>query len=590
MLLFLNAEFFGYKPIKPKIMAGAKETPRQKMIGMMYLVLTALLALNVSKQIVSAFITLNNKLDLNASNVDVRIDETYGGFDQKAAALTIERGNMEKFNLWKSKVDNLKKSSNELVGYLLSECNEMIKIAEGIDWVEEKDAEGNITKLKSLDGIENMDDYDIPTNLFVGGNPKNPNQRGLDIANRIHSYRNQIVESMGTYKDGSKNWIFKAPTEISDLTSALKTANPNDTASLAQFYRILTIPEFLYAVEEGEELPWVSVTFDHAPIVAAAAMFTSLKLDVKNAQAFASEYMLAQIEVEPFVFNKIDPMAFANSGYINLGDSLDLSVMIAAYDSNVVSKIRYGMDADTANRNAWIEGSGKIALNGSSPGFHRIKGEIAVQEKGETAWKPWDFSYTVGQPMGVVAQPEMRILYWGYPNILEGTASGFPAEQISLSGSTGCSLSANGNGKYTAKVERGTRTARINVSARKDDGSSVSVGSFDFVCKPLPPAILYFGQTQTGGTVPYAQAKNQTAIRIAPDPSVSLTSLKYTIIRGTVFVSTLAGIGGIDAVGNFDATAKNLIKQSKDKTISIEVEYKDQAGVTKIVNSMIKVK
>jgi len=571
-------------------MAGAKETPRQKMIGMMYLVLTALLALNVSKQIVSAFITLNNKLDLNASNIDVRIEDTYGGFDHKAAALKLEKSDMAKFNLWKNKVDNLKKSSNELVGYLLGECNEMIKIAEGTDWVEEKDAEGNISKLKSLDGIENMDDYDIPTNLFVGGNPKNPNQRGLEITNRIHAYRNQIVESMGTYIDGTKNWKFNAPTKSSDLTAALKTANPKDTASLSQFYRILTIPEFLFTIEESEELPWVSVTFDHAPIVAAAAMFTSLKLDVKNAQAFASEYMLAQIEVEPFVFNKIDPMAFANSGYINLGDSLDLSVMIAAYDSNEVSKIRYGMDADTANKNAWIEGSGKIALNSSSPGFHRIKGEIAVQEKGVTAWKPWDFSYTVGQPMGVVAQPEMRILYWGYPNVLEGTASGFPAEQISLSGSTGCSLSSNGNGKYTAKVERGIRTARIGVSARKDDGTSVSVGSFDFICKPLPPAVLYFGQTQSGGSVPYVSAKNQTGIRIAPDPSVSLTNLTYKITAGTVLVSSIHGIGQIDANGNFDATAKNLIKQSQGKTISIEVNYKDQANVGKIATMMVKVR
>ena len=406
---------------------------------------------------------------------------------------------------------------------------------------------------------------------------------------RIHQFRNQIVESMGTYNDGKKSWSFIAPENLAGLSTALKSANPKDTASLSQFYRILTLPEFLHAHGEDEELPWVSVTFDHAPIVAAAAMFTSLKLDVKNAQAFASDYMLAQIDVEPFIFNKIDPLAFANSGYINIGDSLDLSVMIAAYDSNEVTKIRYGIDADTANKNSWIEGSGKIALDGSTAGFHRVKGEIAVKEKGEIAWKPWDFSYTVGQPMGVVAQPEMRILYWGYPNIVEGTASGFPADKISLSGTTGCSLSSNGNGKYTANVERGTRKAKISVSARKDDGTSVSVGSFEFICKPLPSAILYFGQTLTGGTVPFVAAKNQTSIRIAPDPSVSLTNLKYSITGGKVYVSGIPGSGSIDSNGNFDTAAKSLIKQSQGRTISIEVNYKDQSGMGKVVSTMIKV-
>ncbi|MBK6527013.1 MAG: hypothetical protein IPG07_16570 [Crocinitomicaceae bacterium] len=72
-------------------MAGGKETPRQKMIGMMYLVLTALLALNVSKQIVAAFITLNDKIDRSATSLDTRIDATYTLFDQKGATLRAEQ-------------------------------------------------------------------------------------------------------------------------------------------------------------------------------------------------------------------------------------------------------------------------------------------------------------------------------------------------------------------------------------------------------------------------------------------------------------------------------------------------------------------
>lgn len=562
-------------------MAGGKETPRQKMIGMMYLVLTALLALNVSKQIVAAFITLNDKIDSSSASLDSRIDATYTTFDQKEATLRAEDSDLKIFELWSSKADDLKKSSAELVSFLLSECNEMIKVAEGKDWIESKDEAGNITKLKSLDAIQNMDDYDIPTNMFVGGNPSKPVSRGVEIVNKIHQFRDEIAESMGTYKHGSDSWEFHAPDDVNQLSEALKSANPADTSSLSRFYKALTIPDFLNARGEDKELPWVSVTFDHAPIVAAAAMFTSLKLDVKNAQAFASEYMLDKIEVTPFIFNKIDPMAFASTGYINQGDSLNLNIMIAAYDTNDLSKVRWGMDADTANRNAWKESIGGISLAGSKPGVHKVKGEIGVKEKGQLTWKPWEFSYTVGQPMGVVAQPEMRIFYWGYANQIEGTASGFPADKISLSGN-GCTLERSGNGKYVARVERGVRSARITVSGQNADGSKTNLGTFDYVCKPLPPATMYFGRTENGGKIQLVEARNVKKVRLALSPDVPLTGVVYTILGGNLYSSIVPGEGKIGKDGVLDTRSSSMVTQSKGGKISIEVSYRDPSGKEQI--------
>lgn len=569
-------------------MSGGKETPRQKMIGMMYLVLTALLALNVSKQIVAAFVTLNDKLDASATIINRKNDDTHGEFDKKKAALIATKGDMDLFNLWQGKAAELKNETAIIVGYLLGECNEMIKVVEGKDWVEEKDEAGNISKLKPFMEIQNMDNYDVPTGMFVGGNPQSPLQKGLDIRLKIHEYRDKVATNMATYKSGKNNYSFTPPADETGLTAALGTANPADTAKIAQFYRALTLPEKLHAHEEGE-MPWPSVMFDHAPVVAAGAMFTSLKLDIKNAESMATEFMLSKVEAPVFNFNKIEPLAFARTGYINQGDSLALSVMIAAYDSNEVSKIRYGMDADTANKEAWKEVTGKIGLDGSKPGFHKVKGEIGVKEKGEIAWKPWEFSYTVGQPMGVVALPEMRVLYWGYPNVVEGTASGFDPSKVTLSGS-GCSLSSKGNGQYIASVSKPTRSAKISISGKKDDGSSVSLGSFDFVVKPIPPATIYFGNTESGGTVQYTAAKNQPNVRVALDPAVPLTNVKYSVSGGSLFVSGIPGEGKVNSGGSFDDTAKKLLNQSKGKTVIIEVSYKGPDGIGKIGTTSFKVK
>ena len=572
-------------------MAGGKETPRQKMIGMMYLVLTALLALNVSKQIVAAFVTLNDKLDASAEIIDKKSDATYFGFDQKRAALQATKGDMALLEKWQGKAEELKLKTAEIVGYILGECNDMIKESEGKDWVAEggKDDNGNITKLKPLMEIGGMDNYDIPTHMFVGGNPNKPNARGQKLVTTIHEYRDNVCTLMGTYDQGSKKWAFNPPADASGLEEALKSCNPADTAKIAQFYQQLTIPDELHAHGEDKMMPWISVTFDHAPIVAAAAMFTSLKLDIKNAEAMASEFMLSKVEAPTFNFNKIEPLAFARTGYINQGDSLDLSVMIAAYDSNEVSKIRYGIDADTANPENWKEVTGKIGLPGSEPGAHVVKGQIGVKEKGELAWKPWKFTYSVGQPMGVVAQPEMRVLYWGYDNIVEGTASGYDPSQITLSGS-GCSLSAKGNGKYVAKVSRGTRKASISVSAKNADGGSVSLGKFDFNCKPMPPALIKYGSVESGGTQSYTEAKNVGRVSVFLDPSSPLQNVNYNVIGGTVIVAGVPGAGNIQSNGSLDGKAMSMMKQSKGKNVAMEVKYKGPDGITRIGSLSFKVK
>lgn len=92
-------------------MAGGKETPRQKMIGMMYLVLTALLALNVSKQIVAAFVTLNDKLDASATIINKKNEDTHAEFDKKRAALVATKGDMKLLEMWQGKATELKKET-----------------------------------------------------------------------------------------------------------------------------------------------------------------------------------------------------------------------------------------------------------------------------------------------------------------------------------------------------------------------------------------------------------------------------------------------------------------------------------------------
>ena len=573
-------------------MSGGKETPRQKMIGMMYLVLLAMLAMNVSKQIINAFVTLNDKLAVSENALIAKTDGTYQMFDAKMALPE----NKKIVKPWLDRAHNVKDLANGLSNFLVKECSAMLQVVEGKPWHETDEITG-ISRLKPLMEVEQKDNYDVPTAFFAGEGAGA--KRGQELRNRIHSYRDSICYIMASYKEGKKNWSFGSTFDGTSLVEydllativnrdalneALKSCNPKDTAKISNVYMGLSQPE-KYS-NHGEEYTWEMTMFDHAPVVAAGAMFTAFIVDVRNSEAAAVEFLYSKVEVPVFNFNKIEPLAFAPTGYINQGDSIPLSVMIAAYDSTEIPIIKYGIDADTADQTKWKNVNGKISIKGDTPGAHKAKGVIFVKQKGELVAKPWEYSYTVGAPMGVVSLPEMNVLYKGYNNVVTGTASGFPSDKVSLSGSN-CSVSKSGDG-YIAKVSSG-KTAYITVSGQKDDGSSVSLGKFEFRVRNLPPPSIYLGGLADGSSVSKASLKAQSKIFAKYGPEVPLKAV-FTVKSWTLNVTgaprEVKGTGSV-----LTSKAKSLIKGvQKGGTVSFMVSVKGPDGITRKKSGAFSVK
>jgi hypothetical protein len=128
-------------------------------------------------------------------------------------------------------------------------------------------------------------------------------------------------------------------------------------------------------------------------------LFTSLKGDVQRAESIAIAMIADKTEKPKFNFNKIEPLAFANKGYINQGDSLDLSVMIAAYDSTQDLKLRYWEEDSTRSGDPILfegEATRKLGLGADKGvGKHFVYGQIEVEENGGKKWKDWNFEYFV---------------------------------------------------------------------------------------------------------------------------------------------------------------------------------------------------
>ncbi|MBK9639655.1 MAG: hypothetical protein IPO63_18345 [Bacteroidetes bacterium] len=129
-------------------MAGQKLSPRQKMIGMMYLVLTALLALNVSKEIINAFVTINDSLEVTVKNLSGKNAQAYSAFDEQM------RNDRTKTEPYFNKAQVVKKQCEDLDKYVAALKVELIRVTDKMEATD---------KMVPLNEMKAKDDYDNPT-------------------------------------------------------------------------------------------------------------------------------------------------------------------------------------------------------------------------------------------------------------------------------------------------------------------------------------------------------------------------------------------------------------------------------------------
>ena len=587
-------------------MGGGKETPRQKMVGLMYLVLMALLAMNVSKEIINAFVTLNNKLESSISNVESFNDNISNSLAKKYSTLEATSG---KDNPETKRVKKLVVINDSIIQATRFMCNDLVKrnlyllisaaatstTLEEFDDIEEAVLSENpeaITKLKALvekvkglgiiqidshgedhggghedpsahdpyhndlfhidpegfihikdlSGYTKKDDYDTPTRLLAGPSFEEVAPEGQHLMDNLHHFRNEIVHLLADHdgeiqvkengvtlskkvqyhmdtnfiddpeflnsEQDKLNYAKKVSAGIDSLAD-LNLIDPKDKETLKNIWVRMTIQKSV--INHGEKYPWIFGQFDHAPIVAASAVMTSLRSDVLSVQTLASQLIDDRVKVNTFDFNKIEPLAFSKTSYINQGDSVGLKVMIAAYDSTEAMKLRYWEDdssqfvkahgdRDMASMLVFNGRAGDELKLSGSVGDHVLYGEIAVKEKGAEKWKPWKFNYSVGSPNAAIANNDLLVLYGGgWKNKIKVSASGYKPESIKLTGSN-CKISGpDKDGMYIANVpDVRKKIAVLTVSATDDNGSTVKLATEEFRLFPLPPPQAFFGGLKKG--------------------------------------------------------------------------------------------
>lgn len=502
-------------------MAGGKETPRQKMIGMMYLVLTALLALNVSKTILDAFVAIEeNTQKSNGMQVD-RGSEFISDVSNEINS-TSGKENAEKLRKLKKvmkqmqQVDQLSagliREIDEVKIEILRESGEEVTIVkpddrETIIW---QKGEGCRPARMNLKAVEAQDEYDIPMYILIGDDIKNPTGKGKKIWNDYNGFRSKLIQAVGTYREGKKSYSIH-PKEINtfkdnhdlkrQVEQMLKSSKVNlkdDEEILSTIYMNLTKPERV-TQNDISGVHWIGQTFDHAPLVAALASLSSMQQDVLSARSLALSHLKSKVAIGEYSFNKIVGLVYGPE-LANTGDEVELNVMMAAFDSDNQPTVTYNGSSFRGT-----EGKGMIKTKVGSGTEMTLNGTVSIKNKsGQIKTENWSHTIKIMKPQGTVSLPQLNVLYKGYNNIVEGVASGY--DQTILSG-IGVNLTKSGS-QHIAKVTTSGKTASIDImGVNSVSKKKVKLGTYTFRVMILPDPEFYFGATESGGKVPPGETR-----------------------------------------------------------------------------------
>lgn len=539
-------------------MAGNKLSPRQKMIGMMYLVLTALLAMNVSKDILDAFVTVNDGLEKTKHNFKEKNNDQYDAF------VASFNENQTKVGPYWTKAQSVQKSANEIVSHI---DQIKVEIIAGIEPTIPKDqvmgknqlGEDTIVNLKH---VKVKDNYLFPTNLLIGGdavNPKTGPMSALELKEKLEAYRDQLLKIVNDDK--------------SAIAQSLKeTFSFEDRENAA-----------------GVVENWASYNFYGVPSAATITILTKMQTDIRNAESDVIKYLYSSVDAASFKFNKLEAAVISPSNYVITGDTFRAEVFLAAFDSTQNPIVSIGDQIDSTTNQVVgdslplvvKDGKGYLKIPANSNGDFAYEGVIKIKNPATKKLDPYffNFDYKVASPSTTISATKMNVFYIGVDNPVDISASGVAKDKIRASISNG-SIVKNANGWVVRPGKVGT--AKISVSAEVQ-GENKNMGSSDFRVKQIPKPEASIGG-KSGGNIKGAALKAASGIRAAMESF----DFEVTVVVSSFKMGYVASNGLLEEVsvnGNkFTSEVRNKIaglkRNSKVFFEDIKVKMPDGRTVT----------
>lgn len=464
------------------------------MIGMMYLVLTALLAMNVSKDILDAFVLINDGLENTNANFEKKNDFIYNAFDKAKMDDPIKvTPYWKRAQQAKRLADELDLHIEQLKKYLIRETDK-----KPVDVVPDD-------SLK-LGTTESKDNYDIPTGLLIGepATPKEGPNTGVELKEKVKLFREDLLN------------LIEDPKIRAQMNIGLNTADPGADAS---------------GTYETWEVSW----FYHVPLAAVITAMSKIQSDVRNAEGDIIKTLYNNISADAFKFDTVAIKVIPSSRIVFIGDEYKADLIVAAYSTTVDPVVQLGKTDSIGNVIGTPDTTGITINRGLATYTRKPSSEGKVEWGGvlkikapDGSYKPFLFKeeYLVMKPALVVSPTSMNLLYRGIENPVSVSVGGVAPEKLKISISN---LESQTGSKGVLKIKPGKdKECVVSVSAEMDEGKVQRFGEFKFRVKNVPSPKAVFANS-TGGAVQLSQLKAAKGM-IAKLEDFEFEGVKFDII------------------------------------------------------------
>ena len=397
-------------------------SPRQKMINLMYVVLMAMLALNVSNEVLNGFRIVGESIGRTTENAVKDNMAIYEAFEQQMKA------NPQKVKQWYDMAQQVKQMSDSLYNFAAE-----LKLAIA------READGKNGDPHNLIGEE---DLEAANQVMLA--PGRGRGEALKLA--IDSYRNRILKMIP------------------------------DTAKQRSIASDLTTEVPRKARLEGKN--WQEAQFEAMPAIAAVTILTKLQGDVRNAEKEVLHTLVQNIDVKDIRVNLLEAFVIPNSQTIVQGDKFSAKIVMAAVDTTQIPDIYIGGKKMELRDNTYELICGRT-------GDFTLQGYIeTVNGNGDKIRRDFEQKYTVVEPSATVSADLTRMLYAGYNNPISVSVPGVPLNKVQATMTNG-TLQPVGPGKYIARPSKIGQDAVITVTST-NTGRSQTMGTFPFRVRALP--------------------------------------------------------------------------------------------------------
>nr|MBP7473269.1 gliding motility protein GldM [Prevotella sp.] len=404
-------------------------SPRQKMINLMYVVLMAMLALNISTEVLHGFSVVEEGLNRSTVNASAENEALYGDFTNQM------KNNPEKVRAWFEKATQVKNMSDSLYNFAQQLKVAIVKEADGKD--------GDVRNIENTDNLDAAGTVMLAP--FTG--------KGRKLYDAINSYRDRVLKSV---TDVHQRKI---------ISSNLSTVVPKK-------YRTL-----------GKN--WQEYMFENMPVAAAVTLLSKLQNDVRYAEGEVLHTLVAQIDMKDIRVNKLDAFVIPEKTTLYPGEKFNANIVMAAIDTTQQPTIFVnGMQVNNK--------AGHYSFTAGGLGEHRFSGYVMMKNAtGDFLRRNFIQKYNVipAPNTATVAADMMNVLYAGFSNPVSVSMPGVPQNAVSLSAS-GARVIAKGNGHYTVVPSAVGHDVIMRVVG-KDGGKARNAGPFVFHVRKLPDPTAY---------------------------------------------------------------------------------------------------